>query len=135
LSPILVNIGFGNVVAAAKVVAIVTPGSAPMKRLREEAKKAGRLVDATEGRRTRSIIVTDSNHIILSAIQAETITQRFFEEKEESAGEEEYRHPVHRLCSLRDREDNPVHHNTISHPKSAFFGLLHNTKTETRRSE
>lgn len=89
LSPILVNIGFGNVVAAAKVVAIVTPGSAPMKRLREEAKKAGRLVDATEGRRTRSIIVTDSNHIILSAIQAETITQRFFEEKEESANEEE----------------------------------------------
>lgn len=85
----LVNIGFGNVVAAAKVVAIVTPGSAPMKRLREEAKKAGRLIDATEGRRTRSIIVTDSNHIILSAIQAETITQRFLEEKEESAPEEE----------------------------------------------
>jgi regulator of extracellular matrix RemA (YlzA/DUF370 family) len=89
LSPILVNIGCGNVVAASKVVAIVTPGSAPMKRLREEAKKAGRLVDATEGRRTRSIIVTDSNHIILSAIQAETITQRFFEEKDSSAGEEE----------------------------------------------
>lgn len=87
--PVLVNIGFGNVVAAAKVVAIVTPGSAPMKRLREEAKKAGRLIDATEGRRTRSIIVTDSNHIILSAIQAETITQRFLEEKEESAPEEE----------------------------------------------
>jgi hypothetical protein len=89
LSPILVNIGFGNVVAAAKVVAIVTPGSAPMKRLREEAKKAGRLIDATEGRRTRSIIVTDSNHIILSAIQAETITQRFLEGKEDFAGEEE----------------------------------------------
>ena len=89
LSPILVNIGFGNVVAAAKVVAIVTPGSAPMKRLREEAKKGGRLIDATEGRRTRSIIVTDSNHIILSAIQAETITQRFLEGKEDFAGEEE----------------------------------------------
>ena len=89
LSPILVNIGFGNVVAAAKVVAIVTPGSAPMKRLREEAKKAGRLIDATEGRRTRSIIVTDSNHIILSAIQAVTITQRFLEGKEDFAGEEE----------------------------------------------
>jgi len=88
LSPVLVNIGFGNVVAAAKVVAIVTPGSAPMKRLREEAKKAGRLIDATEGRRTRSIIVTDSNHIILSAIQAETITQRFLEGKEDLAGEE-----------------------------------------------
>ncbi|MFZ5907388.1 MAG: DUF370 domain-containing protein [Nitrospirota bacterium] len=89
ISPVLVNIGFGNVVAAAKVVAIVTPGSAPMKRLREEAKKTGRLIDATEGRRTRSIIVTDSNHIILSAIQAETITQRFLEGKEDLAGEEE----------------------------------------------
>jgi regulator of extracellular matrix RemA (YlzA/DUF370 family) len=89
LSPVLVNIGFGNVVAASKVVAVVTPGSAPMKRLREEAKKGGRLIDATEGRRTRSIIVTDSNHIILSAIQAETITQRFFEGKETLAGEED----------------------------------------------
>ena len=87
LSPVLVNIGFGNVVATSKVVAIVTPGSAPMKRLREEAKKAGRLVDATEGRRTRSIIVTDSNHIILSAIQAETITHRFIEGKDSLAAE------------------------------------------------
>jgi regulator of extracellular matrix RemA (YlzA/DUF370 family) len=77
VSPVLVNIGFGNVVAAEKVVAIVTPGSAPIKRIREEAKKSGRLVDATQGRRTRSIVVTDSNHIILSALQAETITQRF----------------------------------------------------------
>jgi regulator of extracellular matrix RemA (YlzA/DUF370 family) len=89
LSPVLVNIGFGNVVAVSKVVAIVTPGSAPMKRLRDEAKKSGRLIDATEGRRTRSIIVTDSNHIILSAIQAETITQRFLEGKETLAGEED----------------------------------------------
>jgi extracellular matrix regulatory protein A len=89
LSPVLVNIGFGNVVAGSKVIAIVTPGSAPMKRLREEAKKTGRLIDATEGRRTRSIIVTDSNHIILSAIQAETITQRFLEDKETLEGEEE----------------------------------------------
>jgi regulator of extracellular matrix RemA (YlzA/DUF370 family) len=89
LSSALVNIGFGNVVAVTKVVAIVTPSSAPMKRLRDEARKAGRLIDATEGRRTRSIIVTDSNHIILSAIQAETITQRFLEGKEVLAGEEE----------------------------------------------
>jgi regulator of extracellular matrix RemA (YlzA/DUF370 family) len=89
LSTVLVNIGFGNVVAVSKVVAIVTPSSAPMKRLRDEAKKGGRLIDATEGRRTRSIIVTDSNHIILSAIQAETITQRFLEGKEPLAGEEE----------------------------------------------
>ncbi len=89
LSTVLVNIGFGNVVAVSKVVAIVTPSSAPMKRLRDEAKKGGRLIDATEGRRTRSIIVTDSNHIILSAIQAETITQRFLEGKGTLAGEEE----------------------------------------------
>jgi regulator of extracellular matrix RemA (YlzA/DUF370 family) len=89
LSPVLVNIGFGNVIAASKVVAIVIPGSAPMKRLRDEAKKGGRLIDATEGRRTRSIIVTDSNHIILSALQAETITQRFFEGKETLAEEEQ----------------------------------------------
>lgn len=81
LSPILVNIGFGNVVSASRVIAIVTPGSAPMKRLREEARRQGRLVDATEGRRTRSIIVTDSDHIILSALQVETITQRFLEGK------------------------------------------------------
>jgi regulator of extracellular matrix RemA (YlzA/DUF370 family) len=82
LRPLLVNIGFGNVIASARVVAIITPGSAPMKRLREEAKKRGKLIDATEGRRTRSIIVTDSDHIILSGLQAETITQRFLEEKE-----------------------------------------------------
>ncbi len=83
VSPVLVNIGFGNVVSAARVIAIVTPGSSPMKRLREEAKKSGKLIDATEGRRTRSIIITDSDHIILSALQAETITQRFVEGKEE----------------------------------------------------
>ena len=73
----LLNIGFGNTVVASRIVAIVTPGSAPMKRLKEEAKEAKRLIDATQGRRTRSIIITDSNHIILSAIQAETISQRF----------------------------------------------------------
>ena len=88
LSPVLVNIGFGNVVASSKVIAIVIPGSAPMKRLRDEAKKAGRLIDATEGRRTRSIIITTSNHVILSALQAETITQRFFEGKETFEGED-----------------------------------------------
>jgi regulator of extracellular matrix RemA (YlzA/DUF370 family) len=80
-NPVLVNIGFGNVVSAARVIAIVTPGSSPMKRLRDEAKKRGKLIDATEGRRTRSIIITDSDHVILSALQAETITQRFSEGK------------------------------------------------------
>ena len=89
VSAVLVNIGFGNVVAASKVVAIVTPGSAPMKRMREEAKKDGKLVDATQGRRTRSIIITESDHIILSALQAETITQRFLEGKGVSDEEEQ----------------------------------------------
>jgi regulator of extracellular matrix RemA (YlzA/DUF370 family) len=72
----LLNIGFGNTVVADRVVAIVNPSSAPMKRLREEAKNNSKLIDATQGRRTRSIVITDSNHVILSAIQAETISQR-----------------------------------------------------------
>ncbi|MBF0527954.1 MAG: DUF370 domain-containing protein [Deltaproteobacteria bacterium] len=76
----LINIGFGNTVAADRIVAVVTPTSAPMKRLKDEAKDAGRLVDATQGRRTRSIIITDSNHVILSAIQTETIASRYTEE-------------------------------------------------------
>lgn len=72
----LLNVGFGNMVVIARVIAIVDPGSAPMKRLKDEAKQAGKLVDATNGRRTRSIIVTDSDHVVLSAIQTETIAQR-----------------------------------------------------------
>lgn len=79
----LINIGFGNVVSAEKVVAVVSPESSPMKRLREEARGKGKLIDATQGRKTRSIIITDSDHIILSAIQAETIVQRFLGEVEE----------------------------------------------------
>ncbi|MBF0468076.1 MAG: DUF370 domain-containing protein [Desulfamplus sp.] len=73
----LLNIGFGNTVVANKVVTILTPNTSPMKRLKDEAKEARRLIDATHGRKTRSIIVTESNHVILSAIQAETISQRF----------------------------------------------------------
>lgn len=83
----LINIGFGNVVSAGRVVAIVTPDSSPIKRLREEARERGKLIDVTQGRKTRAIIITDSDHIILSAIQAETITQRF--QGEEKEGEEE----------------------------------------------
>jgi len=73
----LINVGFGNTVVSNRIVAIVSPTSSPMKRLKDEAKEAGRLVDATQGRRTRSMIITDSNHVILSAIQAETIALRF----------------------------------------------------------
>lgn len=72
----LLNLGFGNVVRADRVVAIVTPSSAPMRRLRDEARVAGKLVDATQGRRTRAIVITDSDHVILSAIQAETVAHR-----------------------------------------------------------
>lgn len=77
----LVNIGFGNIVALSRIVAIVNPGSSPMKRMKDEAKKKGKLIDATEGRKTRAIIITDSDHIILSALQVETILQRINEIK------------------------------------------------------
>jgi len=79
----LLNVGFGNTVVASRVVAIVTAGSSPMKRLKEEAKENSKLIDATQGRKTRSIIVADSDHIILSAIQAETIAQRFEGEEDQ----------------------------------------------------
>ena len=72
----LVNIGFGNMVSASRVVAIVSPESAPIKRIVQDAKERGVLVDATHGRRTRAVIITDSDHIILSAIQTETIAGR-----------------------------------------------------------
>ncbi len=78
-----INIGFGNVVMSARILSVIQPTSAPIKRLKEVAKEAGRLIDATQGRRTRSIIVTDSNHVILSAVQVETITQRTAGEKQE----------------------------------------------------
>ena len=72
----LLNIGYGNVVAAARVVAVVSPDSAPMKRLKDDARERGKLVDATQGRRTRSILVTDTDHVILSALSSETIAER-----------------------------------------------------------
>ena len=75
-------VGFGNYVLASRVVAIVNPASSPMRRLREDAKKDGRIIDATQGRKTRSLVITDSNHVILSAVQAETMRQRFQEDDE-----------------------------------------------------
>lgn len=73
----VLNLGFGNVVPKNRVVAIVSPLSAPMKRLKDQARDLGKLIDATQGRRTRSIVVTDSDHVILSAIQAETMAARY----------------------------------------------------------
>ncbi len=87
-SHMLINIGFGNVVSADRVIAIISPDSSPMKRLREEAKERGKLIDATEGRKTRSIIITDSDHVILSALQTETITQRFSGEPQDDTDAE-----------------------------------------------
>jgi regulator of extracellular matrix RemA (YlzA/DUF370 family) len=75
----LLSIGYGHVVVASRVVAILNPGSAPLKRLRDDAKKSSRLIDATQGKKTRSIILTDSNHVILSAFMADTIGHRFSE--------------------------------------------------------
>lgn len=72
----LINIGFGNIASANRIVAIVSPESAPIKRMIQEARVNGIVIDATYGRKTRSVIITDSDHIILSAVQPETIAQR-----------------------------------------------------------
>lgn len=76
----LINIGFGNIVPAEKVVAIISPESAPIKRVMREADERGKLINATYGRRTRAVIVTTSDHIILSALQPETISNRLNQE-------------------------------------------------------
>ena len=78
----LINIGFGNMISSSKLVAIVSPESAPIKRIVQEARDTGHLVDATYGRRTRAVIIMDSDHIILSAIQPETVTARLDEEEQ-----------------------------------------------------
>lgn len=84
----LINIGFGNMVSASRLIAIVSPESAPIKRMVQEARDRGVLVDATYGRRTRAVLITDSDHIILSALQPETVASRLGG-REEMAGEEE----------------------------------------------
>ena len=83
----LVNIGFGNAVNASRLIAVMSPDSAPVKRLISEAKANSMLIDATQGRRTRAVLLMDSDHIVLSYLQSETITSRFNMEQE--AGENE----------------------------------------------
>jgi extracellular matrix regulatory protein A len=73
----LINLGYNNVVVKEKIVAIVSPEAAPIKRLKEEARQGRKLIDATSGRRTRAVIITESDHVILASIQPETIAQRF----------------------------------------------------------
>ena len=77
----LINIGFGNIVAANRIIAIVAPESAPIKRIIQEARDRGMLIDATYGRRTRAVILTDSDHVILSAVQPETVVHRVLNNK------------------------------------------------------
>ena len=96
-----INIGYGNMVAGDRIVTLVSPDSAPIKRLIQDAKDQGRTIDVSCGRRTRAVIITDSEHVILSAIQAETIANRLDSEdgsdttEEETEGEASYRHNDH----------------------------------------
>ena len=83
----LMNIGFGNVVNTAKVIAVVSPDAAPVKRMIQNAKQIGKVIDATQGRRTKSVIVTEEDHIILSALQPETLVKRFHFNADELKGE------------------------------------------------
>lgn len=80
----LINIGFGNIVNANRIISIVSPESAPIKRIIQEARDRNMLVDATYGRRTRAVIITDSDHVILSAVQPETVAQRLTAKEDES---------------------------------------------------
>lgn len=83
----LMNIGFGNVVNTAKIVAVVSPEAAPVKRMVQNAKQTGKVIDATQGRRTKSVIVTEEDHIILSALQPDTLVKRFHPNFDEGKGE------------------------------------------------
>ncbi len=83
----LINIGFGNMVAAGRLVAIVAPESAPIKRIISDAKERGTLIDATYGRRTRAVLVMDSGHVILSSVQPETVAGRMMDAGEEDTDE------------------------------------------------
>lgn len=76
----LINIGFGNMINASRIVAIVSPESAPIKRIIQDCKEKGMLIDATHGRRTRAVIITDSDHVILTYLQSETVANRLTEE-------------------------------------------------------
>lgn len=86
----LINIGFGNMVSASRMIAIVSPESAPIKRIIQDAKDRGSLIDATYGRRTRAVLIMDSDHVVLSAVQPETVANRFIEhDSEEDADDDE----------------------------------------------
>jgi len=85
--PRLINIGFGNILAANRIIAIIAPDSAPIKRIIQEAREKGTLIDATYGRRTRAVVITDSGHVVLSAVQPETVAHSFTAREGEDAPE------------------------------------------------
>lgn len=78
----LLNIGFGNIVSANRIISIISPESAPIKRIIQEAREKGMLIDATYGRRTRAVVVMDSGHVVLSSIQPETVANRLYDDEE-----------------------------------------------------
>ena len=83
----LINIGFGNIVSAGRIIAVVSPDSAPIKRIIQEARDSERLIDASYGRRTRSVIIMDSDHVVLSAVQPETIAHRMADDSNDDVQE------------------------------------------------
>lgn len=92
----LINVGFGNAIKVNRILAVVNPGSSPIRKLKEEARKEKKLIDITEGRRTRAIIILDTGHLVLSSVQPETITHRF------AVMSEEQRNPGRVLISSKD---------------------------------
>ena len=90
----LINIGFGNAVKISRILAVVNPGSAPIRKLKDEARRERKLIDVTEGRRTRAIILLDTGHLVLSSVQPETINQRL------AAIDEDRKNPARLLKSL-----------------------------------
>jgi regulator of extracellular matrix RemA (YlzA/DUF370 family) len=96
----LVNIGFGNAVKINRILAVVNPGSSPIRKLKEDARAEKKLIDVTEGRRTRAIIILDSGHLVLSSVQPETINQRLL------ATDQEQRNPTLQLTRNRDNEED-----------------------------
>jgi len=97
----LLNVGFGNTVVVERIVAVINVGSSPSRKLKEVAKQEGKLLDATEGRRTRSLLVLDSGHVILSSVQPDTIGQRL------AALEAEYHLEEYRQSLKQGKQDGP----------------------------
>ena len=94
----LINVGFGNAIKVNRILAVVNPGSSPIRKLKEEARKEKKLIDITEGRRTRAIIILDTGHLVLSSVQPETISHRF------AVMSDEHQNPSRVLTSSQDEE-------------------------------